>query len=89
LLALTTVETMLVGAASKLTGILGGYPVLHQMTATTIPAVLREIGVTATVFPTTIAQALALGIPAIAVAPLFTVRRLHRMDIPATLRMVE
>jgi putative ABC transport system permease protein len=33
--------------------------------------------------------ALVLGVLAVAIAPLLTVRRLRRMDIPGTLRVVE
>jgi putative ABC transport system permease protein len=59
------------------------------MTATTIPSVLPEIGVSPALSSTTITAALALGILTVAIAPLFTLRRLHRMDIPSTLRVME
>ncbi len=88
-LGMTTIETALLGALGTLTGILGGYAVLRWMAATTIPAVLPDIGVTATLSVTTVVAALALGILTVTVAPLFTLRRLRRTDIPATLRVVE
>ena len=37
----------------------------------------------------TVVTALVLGVVAVAVAPLLTVRRLLRMDVPSTLRVVE
>jgi putative ABC transport system permease protein len=86
---MTTVETVLVGVLGTISGILGGYAVLRWMTTTTIPSVLPDIGVTASLSTTTLAQALALGILTVTAAPLFTLRRLHRMDIPSTLRVVE
>ncbi|TCN29616.1 putative ABC transport system permease protein [Kribbella orskensis] len=88
-LTMTTVETVLVGAVGTLIGVAGGYATLSWMTATTIPSVLPEIGVTATLSAATIAEALALGILTVAVAPLFTLRRLRRMDIPSRLRVME
>ena len=37
----------------------------------------------------TLATAFVLGVIAVAAAPLLTIRRLRRMDIPGTLRVVE
>jgi putative ABC transport system permease protein len=37
----------------------------------------------------TVLTAVVLGVVAVALAPLLTVRRLRRMDIPGTLRVVE
>ena len=88
-LGMITAETVAVGALGTLTGILGGYAVLRWMTATTIPRVMPELGVSAALTTTTLAEALALGVLTVALAPLFSLRRLHRMDIPATLRVVE
>jgi putative ABC transport system permease protein len=86
---MTTVETVLVGAVGSLVGILGGYVMLQWMTATTIPSVLPELGVTAVLSGWTVGEALALGVLAVALAPLFTLRRTRRMDIPSTLRVME
>ncbi len=44
-----------------------------------------DVAVTAATFVTVI----VLGVVAVAVAPLFTVRRMRRMDLPGTLRLVE
>jgi putative ABC transport system permease protein len=88
-LGMTTVETVLVGVAGTAIGVLGGYALLRWMTATTIPSVLPEIGVTATLSPLTVVEALALGVLTVAIAPLFTLRRTRRMDIPSTLHVVE
>lgn len=88
-LGMTTVETVLVGAAGTAIGVLGGYLLLRWMTATTIPSVLPEIGVTATLSTLTVVEALALGMLTVAIAPLFTLRRTRRMDIPSALRVME
>lgn len=89
IIGLTIVETALVGVAATAAGIAGGYGVLVWMAATTIPTVLPEIGVVATLSTATVTAAFALGVVTVAVAPLFNVRRLSRMDIPSTLRVME
>ncbi|WP_143448345.1 ABC transporter permease [Kineosporia sp. A_224] len=89
IIGLAIAETALVGAAATVVGIAGGYGVLVWMAATTIPAVLPEIGVVATLSTTTVLAAFALGVVTVAAAPLFNIRRLSRMDIPSTLRVME
>ncbi|HEU5155891.1 MAG TPA: FtsX-like permease family protein [Streptosporangiaceae bacterium] len=88
-LGMTTVETALIGTVGAIAGVLGGYAMLRWLTATTVPEVMPEIGVTAALSAATIVQAMALGVLAVALAPLFTAGRLRRMDIPATLRVME
>jgi ABC-type antimicrobial peptide transport system permease subunit len=48
-----------------------------------------ELGLPVTLAPTSIATAAILGVVAVALAPLLGARNLTRMDIPATLRVVE
>jgi len=88
-LGLTAVETVIVGALGTLAGIGGGYLVLRWMAATTISDVLPEIGVTATLSATTLVGAFGLGVLTVALAPLFTLRRLLGTDIPSALRVME
>lgn len=88
-LGLTTVEALLIGTVASVAGVAGGYGVLSWVTATTLPEVLPEVGIVAVLAPTTIAASLALSVAAVGLAPLFSARRLRRMDIPATLRVVE
>jgi putative ABC transport system permease protein len=86
---MTTAEAAVIGGLGALAGIAGGYALLGWLVATTIPAVMPELGVTATLTGGSILAALLLGIAAITIAPLFTVGRMRRMDIPSTLRLVE
>jgi putative ABC transport system permease protein len=88
-LGMTTVESVLVGALGTVAGVAAGYGLLAWLTATTIADVMPEIGVTAALSAGTVAAAVLLGAGTVAVAPLFTLRRLRRMDVPATLRVVE
>ena len=88
-LGLTAAESVLVGVPGTATGVAAGYGLLTWLTATTIAGVMPEIGVTAALSAGTVAAAVLLGTAAVAAAPLFTLRRLRRTDIPATLRVVE
>ena len=88
-LGMTAVETVVVGALGTLVGIGGGFLVLRWMAATTISEVLPEIGVTATLSTTTLVGALGLGVLTVALAPLFTLRRMLAIDIPSALRVME
>jgi len=66
-----------------------GSLVLRWTVAVQPPEVLPDIGLAVALSPATVLATLALGVLADAVTPLFTIRRLRRMDIPATLRVVE
>jgi len=88
-LGLTTVESVLVGVLGTVIGLGAGYGLLAWLTATTIASVMPEIGVTTAVSAGTMAAALLLGAGTVAAAPLFTLRRLRRTDVPSTLRVAE
>lgn len=88
-LAMTTAEAAVIGVLGTLVGLAGGYGLLAWLVSTTIPGVMPELGVTAALTGGSILAALLLGIGTVSIAPLFTVRRMRRMDIPSTLRLVE
>jgi putative ABC transport system permease protein len=50
---------------------------------------MPDIGMDVAISAGTVLLAVVLGVVAVALGPLFTVRRLRRMDIPGTLRVVE
>jgi putative ABC transport system permease protein len=50
---------------------------------------MPDVGVVPYVSPGTLVIALLLGVGAVAIAPLFTARRVRGVDIPSTLRVVE
>jgi putative ABC transport system permease protein len=70
-------------------GIAGGRLLLEWLTGELVPRTLPEIGIVTALSTRTIVEALLLGLVAVTVAPLLTARRLRRMDIPSTLRVVE
>ncbi|MBK9178847.1 MAG: FtsX-like permease family protein [Acidimicrobiales bacterium] len=59
--------------------------VVYGLTGDTMP----DLGVIAHLTPVTIATAVVLGVLAVAVAPLLTIRKLRRTDLPSALRVVE
>jgi putative ABC transport system permease protein len=59
--------------------------IISSTWSTTMP----DVGLDIVVSASTVLTAVALGVIAVAVAPLLTIRRLRRMDIPGTLRVVE
>ncbi|MGE5291416.1 MAG: ABC transporter permease [Micromonosporaceae bacterium] len=88
-LSMTTIEAVLIGALGTLVGVAGGYGLLSWIVTTTVPRVMPEIGVTVTLTAGSVLAALLLGLGTVALAPLFTMRRLRHMDVPSTLRVVE
>jgi putative ABC transport system permease protein len=50
---------------------------------------MPDLGMIVSIAPSTTATAIALGVFAVGIAPLFTFRRLRRMDVPSTLRVME
>ena len=86
---ISVVEGLLTGALATAVGVGLGVAIvgwiLNAITADTLPAVGVEVSLSAG----TALTAAMLGIVAVGLAPLLTVRRLRRMDVPATLRVVE
>ena len=57
--------------------------------ATILPDTVPELGVTVTITGGSLPRPPLVGVAAVALAPLLTARRLRRMDVPSTLRVVE
>ncbi len=88
-LAVTMGEGLVVGLLGTLVGIGLGRLLLGWMVDTIVSTVVPDIGVVTVVAARTVGIALLLGTAAVACAPLLLLRRLTRMDIPSTLRVVE
>lgn len=82
-------ESLVIGVLGTVGGIVAGRLLLEWLMRAIVPDTLPDIGVVTYLAPATVVTALVLGVLAVAVAPLLTVRRLRRMDIPSTLRVVE
>ena len=88
-LRMSIIESLVVGLLGTLLGCALGATVLQWMATSLFPRTLPELGIDPTLSVGTIATVFALGVAAVAVAPLLTLRRLRRMDIPGNLRVME
>ena len=83
------IESAVVGALAAVVGLGGGYLMLRWIVDIVWPRVQPDLGVLLVFEPANLALVLGLGVLAVAAAPLLTVRRLRRMDVPSTLRIME
>lgn len=87
--ALTVVEYLVVGLLASLVGLALGRLIMAWMINSLVTDTFPEIGMITDLAPISLAAALTAGVAAIALGPLFTLRRMQRMDVPSTLRVVE
>jgi putative ABC transport system permease protein len=88
-LRLAVVESLIMGLLATALGIALGIAILGWVVNVNLKEVLPELGVVVVLAPFSIVLALLCGAGTMAAAPLLTVRRLRRMDVPSTLRTVE
>ncbi len=82
-------ESLIVGLVATIMGLTAGFVVLDWMLASLTETTLPDLGIDRYLSPGTIMAAAAVGMVAVAVAPLFLARRIQQMDIPDTLRVME
>ena len=83
------VEGLVLGTLATLLGVVLGYGMLLWLIRELIPASYPDLGVVLSVRAPQMAALLAAGIAVVALAPALTVRKLRRMDVPSTLRVLE
>lgn len=83
------IEALLIGALGTAVGIAGGYGVLRWVVETTMPTTMPDVGTLIRIGAGTYVLAILTGTVVVALAPLLTLRRLRRTDVPAALRVVE
>ena len=88
-LGMAITESAILGVISTILGVIGGYLLLQWVVLALIPATMPDLGMAAVIKPSTLAVAVSLGVAAVAVAPLLTIRRLRKMNVPSTLRVME
>jgi putative ABC transport system permease protein len=88
-LGMAVLESALVGALGTAIGIGLGYQVVRWVMAVQLEDTMPDLAVQGFVSTTTMLTAVVFGVVGVALAPLFTARRVRRMDIPATLRVME
>ncbi|HET7122324.1 MAG TPA: FtsX-like permease family protein [Solirubrobacterales bacterium] len=86
---LAVFESVVTGLLGILTGIAGGYLLLSYVVNNTVPDTLPDLKVLTQIAPGSALAAAAVALFAVALAPLLSARRIARMDIPSTLRVME
>jgi putative ABC transport system permease protein len=88
-LRMATTESFVVGVVATALGILGGLVMVWWMTQQLLAETLPEYALEVTARGATLGFVAAVGIVAVTIGPIFTVRRMRRMDLPSKLRLVE
>ncbi len=88
-LRLAVVESLIIGLLATAMGVVLGWVILGWVINVSLEEVLPELGVVSSLSVGTVLLAAIAGAGAMALAPLLTIRRLRRMDVPSTLRVVE
>ena len=88
-LRMATVESFFVGLLATIVGLIGGYILLQWTLTSALPDVFPELRMEVIISTKNLATASVLGIIAVAAAPLLTIRKLRRMNLPSTLRIME
>jgi putative ABC transport system permease protein len=88
-LAMAVTESSIIGVVATVLGVIGGIGALEWMNRALFSSTLPDVGIEVTLQMATVITVVILGVVAVAVAPLFTARRMRRMDLPGTLRLVE
>ncbi|GAB4336914.1 MAG: hypothetical protein Kow0010_24940 [Dehalococcoidia bacterium] len=82
-------ENFILGVASTLGGVLGGWLVLRWVVDYLLADTMPDLGIPATLSAATFAIALGLGVLAVAAAPLLTWRKLRDLDVPGMLKVAD
>jgi putative ABC transport system permease protein len=88
-LRMAVVENAVIGFLATLIGFGGGLWLVWWVVNVSAKETMPDIGLLVELSPATLLTVIVLGILAVAIAPLFTVRRMLRMDLPGTLRVME
>ena len=86
---MAVVESLIIGLLATAAGVALGLLILSWVINVSLEEVLPELGVVGSLSLGTVLLAAIAGAGAMALAPLLTIRRLRRMDVPSTLRVVE
>jgi putative ABC transport system permease protein len=86
---ITVLEHLALGLLATVSGLLLGLGILGWVIGSLVSQTVPDLGLEVALGSTTLLAATAAGLLSLAAAPVLTVRRLRRMDIAATLRVVE
>jgi putative ABC transport system permease protein len=83
------IESIAIGIMGTIAGIALGYAVVQWIVHTMLPDTVPDLGIVTHLSGGTVVTAAIMGIIAVGLAPLLTIRRLLRMRIPDALRVME
>ena len=84
-----SMEGLLLCTAAAVLGVLFGFALLLWMVLYLMPTAIPEIGPLVSVNPIEMALYFAVALIAVALAPVFSARKMNKMSIPGTLRVME
>jgi putative ABC transport system permease protein len=88
-LGLAMKEGAILGLLSTALGLAAGYGLVRWFVGSVFPRTAPDIGLLLWLTPQTLAVVVGMGVAAVALAPLLTARKMGRMDLPGTLRVME
>ena len=88
-LRMAVVESLIIGILATIVGVAGGFAMVWWMTQVLLPETLPDFGLKALIGTGTLVTVVVMGVVVVTLAPLLTVRRMRKMDLPGTLRLVE
>ena len=89
ILGMAMTESAALGVIASVIGLAGGYMMLQWIATVLMPATFPDLGLEIVLNPISLVAVVALTVIAVAAAPVFTILRLRKMDIPSTLRVME
>ena len=89
ILGMAMMESAVLGVIATLIGLVGGYVMLQWVANVLMPNAFPDLGLEIVFNPVSLVTAMALSVIAVAIAPVFTIFRLRKTDIPSTLRVME
>jgi putative ABC transport system permease protein len=88
-MAVAVGESLIAGLLGTLVGLAGGYLVTSWVVDRTLPETVPDLGLVVELAPASLLAAGLVGVAAVSLAPLLSARRIRRMDVPSTLRVME
>lgn len=82
-------ESLVTGILGTIVGLGLGLLVIGWIVQSLLPETLPDLGADVVLSAGSVATTLVVGVVAVALAPVLTLRRLRRMDVPSTLRVME
>ncbi len=88
-LSLAVAESLAIGVLGTLIGLGVGFALAGWIVTGLLAETMPDLGFQLTLTAASVTTTFAVGVGAVALAPLLTARRLRRMDLPSTLRVME